>query len=64
MFPHVSECTKEKHVLCIHYCTLIDFRLNLENDTGLGGFSVLFWYEITLSQTGQEEMKEKDILLT
>lgn len=51
--------------ICFVYSLLyFDFGLNLENYTGLGGFSVLFWYEITLSQTGQEEMKEKDILLT
>lgn len=62
MFNNMSECTKE---ICFVYPLLyFDLGLNLENYIGLGDFSILFWYKITSFQTGQEEMKEKDILLT
>lgn len=60
-FYGISDWTNGKCVLYIHLLHS-DLGLNLESYMGLGGFSVLFLYKITSLQTGQEEMKETDIL--
>lgn len=60
-FYGISDWTNGKCVLYIHLL-YSDLGLNLESYMGLGGFSVLFLYKITSLQTGQEEMKETDIL--